>query len=137
MDGKDLLSRTIVTIQEMYLKIGNPSGSVSLYYPYEGDFDSIRADFTEASKDSFPNMVLEELPKRLRVTVSEKDCVRISEMPVRETIRDISSLIGRKAGIEEIMDYVSQKYPSARFVKSQYIDFDWLLLFPRDQDEDV
>jgi hypothetical protein len=41
MDGKELLERVISTIQEMYLKLGDPEGAVSLYYPFEGDFPRI------------------------------------------------------------------------------------------------
>lgn len=137
MDGKDLLSRTIVTIQEMYLKIGDSYGSVSLYYPYEGDASVISREFAEVAGDEFPDIELEVLPQRLRVIVSEKDCGRISKMPVRETIKDVSGLVKDHAGIEDIRGFIGKKYPDARMIRSEWIDFDWILLFPEDIDDDV
>ena len=137
MDGKDLLSRTIVTIQEMYLKIGDSYGSVSLYYPYSGDPVAIKKEFAEVAGKEYPDMVLEALPQRLRVIVTEQDCVRISKLPVRETIKDISSLIKGHADIDEIRSFILEKYPEARIIDSKWIDFDWILLFPEDVDDDV
>ena len=137
MDGTELLSRTITTIQEMYLKIGDPSGSVSLYYPYSGDFSIIEEGFRKASGDSFPRMVIEELPQRIRIIVDEDDCRKISELPIPETIRDVSKLIKDGADIEGFRTFVSRKYPEARISESEYIDFDWILLFPENLDRDV
>ena len=85
MNGEELFSRVVTTVQEMYLKIGDSYGSVSLYYPFEGD-SPIEEEFRRASEKDFPDMVLERLPQRLRVTVNEKDCVRISRLPMKRTI---------------------------------------------------
>ncbi len=137
MDGTELLSRTITTIQEMYLKIGDPSGSVSLYYPYSEDFSIIEEGFRKACEDSFPHMVIEELPQRIRIIVDEDDCRRISELPIPETIRDVSKLIKDGADMEGFRTFVSRKYPEARISESEYIDFDWILLFPENLDRDV
>ena len=72
MDGKRLLSMTVRSVQEMRMKIGDSAGSVSLYYPYEGDFGSLEKEFREASAESLPGIVLERLPGRVRVTVPEE-----------------------------------------------------------------
>jgi len=81
MNGEELFSRVVATVQEMYLKIGDSYGSVSLYYPFEGD-GPIEEEFGLAAGKDFPEMVLERLPQRLRVTINEKDCVRISKLPM-------------------------------------------------------
>jgi hypothetical protein len=136
MDGKELLSRVIVTVQEMYLKIGDSHGSVSLYYPYTGD-PEIEKEFAKAKGGDFPGMTLEILPERLRIIVPEEDCAAISRMPARETIRDISSLVRDRAGMDAIRGFITEKYPSARIIRSEWIDFDWILIFPEDIDGDV
>jgi len=135
MNGEELFSRVVTTIQEMHLKIGDSYGSVSLYYPYEGDV-SIADGFRRAASD-FPDMVLERLPQRLRVTVSEKDCARISAMPVKETIRDMVHITKGRADIDTVREFICGRYPESRMVRSGYIDFDWILTFPEGLDDDV
>jgi len=135
MNGDELFSRVITTIQEMYLKIGDSYGSVSLYYPFESD-DPIEDEFRHAAAD-FPDMLLERLPQRLRVTVSEKDCIRISKMPVKETIRDMVAITKGGTGIDALKEYIGSRYPDSKMVKSGYIDFDWILTFPEGLDDDV
>lgn len=137
MDGRELLYRVVSTIQEMYLKIGDSYGSVSLYYPFGGDPNTITREFREASKDDYPKMELDILPERLRVIVSEKDCKRISKLPVKPTMRDMTSLVRDHAGIDDFRELVEKNYPGARLIRSGYIDFDWILMFPDDVDEDV
>ena len=137
MDGKELFSRTILAIQEMYLKIGEPSGSVSLYYPFDGDAEGIIREFSECTRGSFPGLDVEVLPQRLRVIVSERDCVRRSNLPIKPTMIDVISLVNGRVGIDEFQKAVSSKYPDATFRKSGNIDFDWVLIFPEDVDDDV
>lgn len=137
MDGNELLTRVITTIQEMHLKIGDSDGSASLYYPYEGDPDKIKKEFKEATKNKFKGMELEILPERLRVIVSEKDCRRIAELPVKETMKDITSLVRDNVSMNDFESFVAEKYPSARLIRSKYIDFDWILVFPEELDDDV
>jgi len=135
MNGSELFSRVVTTIQEMHLKIGDSYGSVSLYYPFESDAP-IEEEFRQTAVD-FPDMVLERLPQRLRVTVSEKDCLRISRMPVKETIRDMVAVTKDRSDIGTVKEFIGNRYPDARIVKSGYIDFDWILLFPEELDDDV
>ena len=136
MNGSELFSRTLTTIQEMHLKIGDFTGSVSLYYPCDGNFSTIGREFREASS-RFPGIVLEELPGRLRVIVSEEDCRRIAALPVRKTVKDVASLIKTGASAEEFRAFIGKKYPGSKIVRSEWIDFDWILVFPPDLDSDV
>ena len=137
MDGRELLYRVVTTVQEMYLKIGDSCGSVSLYYPFGGDPKIITEEFREASRKDFPELELDILPERLRVVISEKDCRRISKLPVKATMRDMTSLVRDHAGIDDFRELIEKNYPGARLVPSGYIDFDWILVFPEDVDEDV
>jgi hypothetical protein len=137
MNGRELLQRTVTTIQEMYLKIGDTNGSVSLYYPVTEDAERIAAEFREAAGTEFPDMVLESLPQHLRVVVDEKDCGRISRMPVRDTMRDMVSLTRERAPIDRFRALLDEKYPGSVIVESRYIDFDWIVRFPDGLDEDI
>ena len=137
MNGRDLLQRTVTTIQEMYLKIGDTNGIVSLYYPVGDDAERIAAEFREAAGSEFPDTVIEPLPQRVRIIVGEKDCERMSQMPVKETMRDMTSLVKGRAPIEEFRRVVDEKYPGSAMVRSQYIDFDWIVRFPDGTDDDI
>ncbi len=137
MNGEDLLSRVVSSIQEMHFKIGDSAGSVSLYYPFEGDFGNLEEEFRKAAGAGFPGIVLESLPQRLRVTVSEEDCRRMADMPCRGTLKDMAGLVGERADMTRIRSFLEERYPGARLVRSEYIDFDWILLFPGDVDDDV
>ena len=136
MNGEELLSRVVATVQEMYLKIGDSYGSVSLYYPFEGD-SPIEEEFRQAAGKDFPGMVLERLPQRLRVTVNEKDCVRISKLPMKRTMVDVVSATKGGMDIEKVRGFIKDRYPDSLISKSGYIAFDWILLFPEDLDDDV
>lgn len=137
MDGKELFRRTVETIQEMHLKIGDSAGSVSLYYPFEGDFEALQKGFLVASDGQFPNMALEPMPQRVRITASQEDCARIAEMPVKDTMRDVVTMINDHASFDEFRDAIVGKYPGARFGKAGGIEFDWALSFPEEMDGDV
>jgi hypothetical protein len=136
MDGNELFDRVVSTVQETNLKIGDMFGSISLYYPFEGDYSGLLEDFREASKD-FPDMIVEQLFQRIRIIVSEEDSRRISELPVRDTIRDMVELTKRHLPSEEFMIGLLERHPEARFVRSKYPDFDWILMFPSGTDDDI
>ncbi len=136
MDGKELLERVISTIQEMYLKLGDPEGAVSLYYPFEGDFPGIEEEFSEAVRD-YPGISLEFLSNRLRVLVPESECVRISAIPPKRTMADLVGLAAAHKNIDAYRQLLEERYPGAKLVRSGYIDFDWILTFPGDLDTDV
>jgi len=136
MDGNVLFSRVIDTVQETNLKIGDSFGSISLYYPYDGNYVELVEVFRKASAD-FPDMILEQLPQRVRVIVTEKDCARISKMPVRVTIKDMVALIKAHLSFEEFRERILSLYPDAEIYDSEYPEFDWLLIFPEDLDRDV
>ena len=137
MNGRDLLQRTVTTIQEMYLKIGDTNGIVSLYYPVGDDGERIKTEFLEATGSEFPDIVLESLPQRVRIIVSEEDCERISKMPMKGTMKDMTSLVNSHAPIDEFRKLIYEKYPGSIMMKSQYIDFDWVVRFPDEVDEDI
>ncbi len=134
MDGKGLLARTVQSVQEMRLKIGDSAGSVSLYYPYEGDFEAMAEEFRRESSERFPGMVLETLLGRVRVTVPEEECERIAGMPMKETMEFITSLTKERIPLKEFLERVSERYPDAVSRESGVIDFDWILSFPEDRD---
>lgn len=136
MDGKELFGRIVSTVQETNLKIGDMSGSVSLYYPYEGDFAVLRDEFKEASKD-FPGMTIEQLSQRIRVVVPEEDSRRISQMPIHRTIKDMVELTGERIPFDRFRTAILEMYPDARLVESPYPGFDWILKFPDGLDEDI
>jgi hypothetical protein len=52
MNGTELYRRVVSTVQEMHLKIGDSHGSVSLYYPFQGDFTTLQEEFRECSKEA-------------------------------------------------------------------------------------
>lgn len=137
MDGDELLSRTVDTVQEMCLKIGRPSGSVSLYYPVAGDASGIAEGFRRSASGRFPGTVVEVLPQRLRVIVPEEDCIRMSQLPVRRTMADVVALVDGGKGIDAIKEHIASKYPGSSIRESGCIDFDWILLFPEELDSDV
>jgi hypothetical protein len=134
MDGKRLLSMTVRSVQEMRMKIGDSAGSVSLYYPNEGDFEILEKEFKEESAESLPGIVLERLPGRVRVTVPEKECESISRMPVNESMEFVVSLAKEAVPLTEFLRRVKERYPDVRSGESGVIDFDWILSFPGDDD---
>ena len=136
MDGRELFSRSVTTVQEMRIKIGDTLGSVSLYYPIAEDFERISREFKEASKD-FPDMKLEQLPQRVRVIITEDDCRRIAQLPMKETVKDLAELVNDRTSFPDFREFIMKKYPSASLTKSEYIDFDWILVFPERIDEDI
>lgn len=136
MNGKELLSRVFTSVQEMTLKIGDSLGSVSLYYPFEGNYDVIRSEFLEASSEAFPNIIIEHLPQRLRITIPEEDCKRISGLPTKRTMTDIIGLTKDRISISEFRKRIREAYPDSIISESGCMDFDWVLVFPG-MDEDV
>ena len=45
--------------------------------------------------------------------------------------------VKRHVPFEEFRRSIVEKYPEARIVKSEYIEFDWILIFPSELDEDI
>jgi len=137
MDGQELLSRIIISVQEMYLKIGDSKGSISLYYPFEGDTGRITREFSDAKKDAFPDVTLDILPGRLRATVCEEDCIRISGLPMRRTMASVIGFTREYTDLDRFCAAVKERFPDSRIYDSGCVDFDRILLFPEDPDDDV
>ena len=136
MNGYDLFSRAVSTVQETNITIGDSSGSISLYYPFEGDFKALENDFKKASSD-YPDIILEQLPQRVRVIIPESDSKRISKLPARQTIIDIVELVKERVPFQEFKNTILGKYPEARIERSEYMEFDWILMFPSELDDDL
>ena len=136
MNGYDLFSRAVSTVQETNITIGDSSGSISLYYPFEGDFKALENDFKKASSD-YPDIILEQLPQRIRVIIPESDSKRISKLSARQTIIDIVELVKERVPFQEFKNTILEKYPEARIEKSEYMEFDWILMFPSEMDDDL
>ena len=137
MDGKELYQRVIDTVQEMHLKIGDSAGSISLYYPYEGDLSLISDDFSSCCSDLPEPIDIERIPGRIRTIVPEADCRYISSLPARETLKDIVGLVNSRCGIDDFRRTLMQRHPDASFRESDDLEFDWILTFPEDTDPDV
>ena len=136
LDGKGLYERIISTIQEMYLKIGDTQGSVSLYYPYSGDVRSLTEEYRAAAEGILKEVIIEELPERIRIVVPEECCKLISRMPVRDTMEFVIGLIKERASMESFEASVMERYPSAKITDMTCLEFDKLLTFPEDTDSD-
>ncbi len=137
MDGKELHQRVIDTVQEMHLKIGDSAGSISLYYPYEGDLSVISEDFLSHCSDMPEPIDIEQIPGRIRVIVPEADCRYISSLPARGTLKDIIGLVNSRRGIDDFRRILIQRHPEASFRESEDFEFDWVLTFPEETDPDV
>lgn len=137
MDGKGLYQRVVDTVQEMHLKIGDSEGSISLYYPYDGDPSRTLEDFETCCAGLPERMVAEGIPGRIRVIVPETVCRYIASMPARSTLRDVVGLVNSRCGIDEFRSTISQRHPDASFSEFDGIEFDWLLTFSPNTDPDV
>ena len=137
MDGKGLYQRIVDTVQEMHLKIGDSEGSISLYYPYDGDLSEISEEFLECCADLPGRISIERIPGRIRAIVPESVCRHISSMPVKPTLRDVVDLVSSRCGIDNLRRIVSERHPDASFRRFGGIEFDWLLTFSPDRDPDV
>ena len=50
---------------------------------------------------------------------------------------DLVGLAAAHKNIDAYRQLLEERYPGARLVRSGYIDFDWILTFPKDLDTDV
>ena len=135
MDGKELFRAVVESVQETVLKIGDPAGAVTFFYPYDGDPEDIESEFMEASS-SF-HMSLSLSPGRLSVSVPAEDCILIASMPVRDTLKDVVELSRRSSSVSEFREAVLSGHPDARFGDTGDGEFDTALCFPEDQDPNV
>ena len=136
MNGEDLYQRVVSTVQETILKIGDIYGSMSLYYPFTGDYDSLRDGFFACADEELRDVVMEALPERIRIIVSESECRYISRLPVKRTMSDVIRLIGQSGSIDDFRESISEKYPSANIREMDHLEFDYLLTFPEGLDPD-
>ena len=137
MDGRSLYSRIVESVQEMSITIGDVMGSASFYYPFDGDLDALRKEFSDASGGEFPGIALEKVPGRLRATVSEEDCRRIAAMPVKSTMEDVLLLVKGGASMEGIREAILPRHPGSRIGRTGGMEFDWALSFPEGDDDNV
>lgn len=137
MNGEELYRRVVKTVQEMYLKIGDSSGSVSLFYPFEGDFDILCREFGESSSSAPVPIVLERMPSRVRVTVPEEDCVFFQSLGISEVMRTVIDLVKGNIGIDALILSISDRYPGVKSKCMDCLDFDAVLIFPESLDPDV
>ena len=137
MDGAELFGRTVSTVQEACMKIGDARGSMRLYYPFDGDFESLKSEFMDASSGILDSTVLELMPGRVRITVSEKDSGRILGLPAKESMKRTIELIRDCATTDEFRRSIAAEFPGAEISKSSDIEFDWVMVFPEKEDTDV
>jgi len=136
MDGKELYERVVSTVQETSLKIGEVQGSVSLFYPYSGDLEELKKGFMETADPQLRDVVIETLPGRIRVVVSEKECAYISGLPVKQTMADIIRFTKERIPLDAFMEKVKGAYPLATFTEMDHLEFDMLMTFPEELDAD-
>ena len=137
MDGYGLFERTVTTVQEMYLKMGSFEGSISLYHPFEGDFRSVEREFEEKAEGILKGTTVEQLPGRIRVILPQEDCESICRLPFKESMVRIDELIRSAGGIEAFEEGIGSSFPDANVIRSEYIEFDWILYFTEGTDDDI
>ena len=130
MNGDILLRRVIETVQEIVLKIGDSSGSISLYYPAE-DPPALAEELLSVASD-FGGITAEALPGRIRVNISESESARISAMPHDERMVDVIGLLNSGTDIGSFRDAILSKYEGAVLTEVRRLDHDWVLTFPDD-----
>ena len=137
MNGRELYQRVVTTVQEMQLKIGDSEGSITLYYPLEGDFGELSREFGASIEGMPDGPVLERLPGRVRVIVSESDCRAIAEKPIIPTLKEIVSLINAGVTIDELERGMKERFPECVVYEVDDVEFDRVMVFPQRIDPDV
>ena len=112
MDPSDLEDRIVSTVQEMQVKLGQSSGSLSLYLPLDcmgDDVDGEIARFREHVRPTLGDVscVLDE--GRVCITVSEEGCRYVAGLPVSpvlltmvDAVMSRESLDGIRARLEKV-----------------------------------
>jgi len=136
MNGKDLYGRIVSTVQEISMKIGEVHGSVSLFYPYSGELDDLRDGFLQEADPQLKDILIERIPGRIRVVVSEEECRYIAGLPVRKTMADIIRITKGGIALDAFKERVRELYPQAVFTEMDHLEFDALLTFPPELDPD-
>lgn len=137
MNGTELYRRVVSTVQEMHLKIGDSHGSVSLYYPFQGDFPTLQEEFRECSKEVPSSLILERLPERVRVIVPEEDCAFFMSKDISGVLRDVVSLVNQRLSLDCFIKEMSTRYPEMSCSKVDCLEFDAVMSFPDGSDPDI
>ena len=112
MDPSDLEDRIVSTVQEMQVKLGQSSGSLSLYLPLDcldGDVEEEIARFREHVHPNLGDVACTLDDGRVRITVSEEGCRYVAGLPVSpvlltmvDAVMSRESLDGIKARLEKV-----------------------------------
>ena len=112
MDPSDLEDRIVSTVQEMQVKLGQSSGSLSLYLPLDcldGDVEDEIARFREHVRHKLGDVACTLDDGRVRITVSEEGCRYVAGLPVSpvlltmvDAVMSRESLDGIKARLEKV-----------------------------------
>ena len=112
MDPSDLEDRIVSTVQEMQVKLGQSSGSLSLYLPLDcldGDVEDEIARFREHVRPKLGDVACTLDDGRVRITVSEEGCRYVAGLPVSpvlltmvDAVMSRESLDGIKARLEKV-----------------------------------
>ena len=112
MDPSDLEDRIVSTVQEMQVKLGQSSGSLSLYLPLDcldGDVEEEIARFREHVRPKLGDVACTLDDGRVRITVSEEGCRYVAGLPVSpvlltmvDAVMSRESLDGIKARLEKV-----------------------------------
>ena len=112
MDPSDLEDRIVSTVQEMQVKLGQSSGSLSLYLPLDcldGDVEEEIARFREHVRPKLGDVACTLDDDRVRITVSEEGCRYVAGLPVSpvlltmvDAVMSRESLDGIKARLEKV-----------------------------------
>ena len=112
MDPSDLEDRIVSTVQEMQVKLGQSSGSLSLYLPLDcldGDVEEEIARFREHVRPKLGDVACTLDEGRVRITVSEEGCRYVAGLPVSpvlltmvDAVMSRESLDGIKARLEKV-----------------------------------
>ena len=89
MDPSDLEDRIVSTVQEMQVKLGQSSGSLSLYLPLDCMGDDVTggiARFREHVRPTLGDISCVLDGERARIIVSEEGCKYVAGLPALLTI---------------------------------------------------
>lgn len=134
MDGKSLYAQIVSTVLEMQAKLGSSDGSCTMYYPYEGDVESIRKEFFDTAGDSLGDVEFDVASGRLRITVPEYGCKEISKMPIPKTLEYMISAVRDRKSLAVVKNEIKELFPGSEWTDTDNGEFDAKVTFADDTD---
>lgn len=134
MDGRFLYRQVVSTILEIKAKLGSMSGSCTLFYPFDGNLERVREEFFECAGDGLTDIEICCIDSRLQITVPEKDCIRISGMPVPKTLDYMISAVRDHKTIQTVKKELPELFDDVELTDVHNGEFELRVTFPDDVD---